>query len=70
MDPTEFCDSLREEMTSALARLNDALPSLDWVEISDRKAGAIKLTPIEAAPSRVTCAGSRTRWPAAGAPSH
>ncbi|MEZ7124613.1 hypothetical protein ACBR40_04675 [Nonomuraea sp. AD125B] len=50
MDPTEFCDSLREEMTSALARLNDALPSLDWVEISDRKAGAIKLTPIEAAP--------------------
>ncbi|MFB4285251.1 hypothetical protein ACBJ59_59040 [Nonomuraea sp. MTCD27] len=37
-------------MTSALAKPNDALPSLDWVEISDRKAGAIKLTPIEAAP--------------------
>ncbi|MFG1687644.1 hypothetical protein ACGFNP_46320 [Nonomuraea sp. NPDC049269] len=50
LDPTEFCDSLREEMTSALAKLNDALPSLDWVEISDRKAGAIKLSPIEAAP--------------------
>ncbi|MGP3965770.1 Tn3 family transposase [Nonomuraea sp. 3N208] len=49
LDPTEFCDTLREEMTTALADLNDALPSLDWVEISDRKAGAIKLTPIEAA---------------------
>ncbi len=25
LDPTEFRDSLREEMTSALAKLNDAL---------------------------------------------
>ncbi|MFB9682048.1 Tn3 family transposase [Streptosporangium vulgare] len=49
LDPTEFCDSLRKEMTSALAALNDALPSLDWVEIAERRAGAIKLTPIEAA---------------------
>ncbi|MEV4078386.1 hypothetical protein [Nonomuraea fuscirosea] len=30
--------------------MNDALPSLDWVQISDRKAEAIKLSPIEAAP--------------------
>ncbi|MFF5212177.1 hypothetical protein [Streptosporangium sp. NPDC000396] len=50
LDPTEFCDSLREKMTSALVELNDALPSLDWVEIADQKAGAIKLIPIEAAP--------------------
>ncbi|QFU86661.1 hypothetical protein [Amycolatopsis sp. YIM 10] len=69
LDPTESRDSLREEMTSALAKLNDGLSSLDWVQISDRKAGAIMLTPIEAAPSRATCDGSRTRSPAAGAPS-
>ncbi|MFI6457009.1 hypothetical protein ACIBF6_36295 [Streptosporangium amethystogenes] len=42
LDPTKFRDGLREEMTSALAELNDSLPSLDWVEIADRKAGAIK----------------------------
>src|SRR5260370_36450828 len=37
-------------MTAALADLNDALADLDWVDITDRPAGAIRLTPLEAAP--------------------
>ena len=31
LDPAEFSGALREEMTVALAVLNDALPDLDWV---------------------------------------
>jgi DNA invertase Pin-like site-specific DNA recombinase len=31
LDPAEFSGALREEMTAALAGLNDALPDLDWV---------------------------------------
>src|SRR5260370_8959604 len=38
-------------MTAALAELNDALADLDWVDITDRPAGAIRLTPLEAAPA-------------------
>ena len=49
LDPTAFCYALREEMTAALGALNDALPNLDWVQIAPRKAGPIKLTPLEAA---------------------
>ena len=33
-----------------LAALNDALPELDWLRITDRKSGAIKLTPLDAQP--------------------
>ncbi|MBB3734034.1 hypothetical protein ACFQGX_50575 [Nonomuraea dietziae] len=50
LDPTEFCDSLREEMTTALADLNDALPSLAWVEISDRKARGDQADPDRGRP--------------------
>ena len=50
LDPTAFCDGLRDEMTAALGTLNNALPDLDWVQIAPRKAGPIKLTPLEAAP--------------------
>jgi TnpA family transposase len=49
LDPTAFCDALREEMTAALGTLNAALPNLDWVRIAPRKAGPIKLTPLDAA---------------------
>ncbi len=35
---------------SALEDLNDALPSLDWVDVSERRQGAIRLTPLDAAP--------------------
>ncbi|MGH3234845.1 MAG: Tn3 family transposase [Streptosporangiaceae bacterium] len=50
LDPAEFSAALREEMTAALAALNDALPGLPWVDIAERAAGAIRLTPLEAAP--------------------
>ena len=61
LDPAEFSGALREEMTVALAVLNDALPDLDWVGIAGRPAGAIQLTPLKLRRSRATCAGSRTR---------
>jgi hypothetical protein len=50
LDPGEFTGALREEMTAALAGPDQALPDLDWVEIAERAAGAIRLTPLEAAP--------------------
>lgn len=36
-------------MRVELAALNTALPKLGWVEIAERKAGAIKLTKLDAA---------------------
>ena len=50
LDPAEFTGALREEMTVALGELDDALPGLSWADITDRPAGAIRLTPLEAAP--------------------
>lgn len=44
LDPAVFTKSLREEMTEALADLDEALPELEWVEVAERKAGAIKFT--------------------------
>jgi len=46
----QFTDALKQEMRHELAALNSALPNLDWLEISDRKAGAIKLTAVDALP--------------------
>ena len=42
----QFTDSLKDDLRR-LTALNTALPNLDWLEITDRKAGAIKLTPLE-----------------------
>ena len=50
LDPAEFIAGLREEMETGLAALDDALPRLDWVDIAERRSGAIKLTPLDAAP--------------------
>jgi TnpA family transposase len=50
LDPTVFIDSLREEMTAALGELDAAIPTLDWLEVTDRASGAITLTRYEAAP--------------------
>lgn len=50
LDPTTFIDDLRQEMTEALTELNTVLPSLDWLDITDRASGAITLTRCEAAP--------------------
>lgn len=48
LDPAAFTNELREEMRARLAALNDALPGLDWLRITKRKSGAIRLTPLEA----------------------
>jgi TnpA family transposase len=50
LDPAVFSGSLREEMTAALAELNDALPGLDWVDVAERRQGPIRLTPLDASP--------------------
>ena len=46
LDPVAFTNGLRDEMRGQLAALNDALPGLDWLRITNRKSGAIKLTPL------------------------
>lgn len=50
LDAGAFIEDLRTEMAGELAALNDALPKLPWLEIAERRSGAIKLTPLEAAP--------------------
>lgn len=49
LDPTVFIDGLRTEMRAELDALHDALPRLDWLTISDRATGAIRVTPLDAA---------------------
>lgn len=50
LDPAAFTAEVRQEMRTELAALDDALPGLDWLQITNRKTGAIKLTPLEAQP--------------------
>ncbi|MEU0568993.1 Tn3 family transposase [Nonomuraea sp. NPDC005983] len=46
LDPQDFIAELKAEMRAELEALNTALPRLDWVTISERKSGAIKLTKL------------------------
>jgi len=50
VDATAFVDELREQMRTELDALHQALPTCDWLSITDRAGGAIKLTPLDAAP--------------------
>ncbi len=50
LEATTFVDELREQMRTELDALHQALPMCDWLSISDRAGGAIKLTPLDAAP--------------------
>jgi len=50
LDPAVFIHDLRAEMTAALDELNTAVPSLEWLDITDRASGAITLSKYEAAP--------------------
>jgi TnpA family transposase len=54
LDPGEFIDGMRGELGCELGcelvGLNEAVPRLDWLPISDRRSGAITLTPVEAQP--------------------
>ncbi|MEU9298733.1 Tn3 family transposase [Streptomyces sp. NPDC048266] len=50
LDAAEFVDELREQMTAELTLLNDKMPRLSWLDIAERKSGAIRLTAAEAQP--------------------
>ncbi len=50
LDPQAFIDEVREEMRAELAALDDALPALPWLQIQERRSGAITLTPLDAQP--------------------
>ena len=50
LDPAVFIHDLRSEMTATLDALNTAVPDLDWLDVTDRAAGAITLSKYEAAP--------------------
>jgi hypothetical protein len=50
LDPGRFIDELQAEHRRELALLNDALPRLAWLDVADRPGGAIRLSPLEAAP--------------------
>jgi hypothetical protein len=52
LDPAAFITGLREEMRAELDVLQEALPRLGWLQIAERREGAIKLTPLGAAPGR------------------
>ncbi|MGH3261544.1 MAG: DUF4158 domain-containing protein, partial [Trebonia sp.] len=61
MDPTQFVDELREEMRAELEALHAVLPKCDWLEITQRRAGAIKLTSLSAATAATTWTSARSR---------
>ncbi len=50
VDPAVFVEELREQMRTELTALNAELPQLGWVQITERRSGAIKLTPVPAQP--------------------
>ncbi|WP_369266021.1 Tn3 family transposase [Streptomyces harbinensis] len=50
LDAAVFVDELREQMTTELTLLNDQIPKLPWLDIAERKSGAIRLTAAEAQP--------------------
>ncbi|MFF3404419.1 hypothetical protein ACFYW6_39165 [Streptomyces sp. NPDC002659] len=50
LNPAVFVNELREQMTAELSLLNDKMPKLFWLDIAERKSGAIRLTAAEAQP--------------------
>jgi hypothetical protein len=69
LDPRRFTGEMREELDAELSALNDALggKGLAWLKITERRnAGAICLTPLDAAPEprnlRRLKTAIRTRW--------
>ncbi|MEU7878269.1 Tn3 family transposase [Microbispora bryophytorum] len=69
LDPQVFIDQLRSEMDAELSALNDALGGrgLAWLKIAERRnAGAIQLSPLDAAPEprnlRRLKTAIRDRW--------
>ncbi len=69
LDPRRFTGELREELDAELSALNDALggKGVAWLKIAERRnAGAIHLTPLDAAPEprnlRRLKTAIRARW--------
>lgn len=66
LDPTEFIDELREEMRTELEALHASLPDCSWLEVKDRRQGAIKLAPLppvaEPRNLRQLKSAVQTRW--------
>ncbi|MGH3492815.1 MAG: Tn3 family transposase, partial [Sciscionella sp.] len=68
LDPRRFTADLLEEMNVELSALNDALGGggLPWLKVTERKGGAIQLTPLDKAPEpgnlRRLKAAIRARW--------
>jgi hypothetical protein len=69
LDPRRFTGELREELDAEMSALNDALggKGLAWLKIAERRnAGAIRLTPLDAAPEprnlRRLKTAIRARW--------
>ncbi|EXU62704.1 transposase [Streptomyces sp. PRh5] len=66
LDGAVFVDELREQMTTELTLLKDGMPKLSWLDIAERKSGAIRLTPAEAQPEpknlRRVKGGVQRRW--------
>ncbi|WUV44930.1 Tn3 family transposase [Nocardia vinacea] len=50
LDATEFVEGLQAEMRAELDALHTALPDCPWLEIKERRQGAIKLTALPKAP--------------------
>jgi len=46
LDPTVFISGIREEMRRELSALNDMVGSCQWLSISERRSGAITLSPL------------------------
>jgi TnpA family transposase len=66
LDPTAFIGELREEMRTELDALQAVLPECSWLEITERRQGAIKLAPLPAVTEprnlRKLKNHIRTRW--------
>jgi TnpA family transposase len=66
LDATEFITAMQAEMRTELDALHEAVPKCEWLEIKERKSGAIKLTPLSKAPEPVNLRklkrAVRTRW--------
>lgn len=48
LDSSEFINELREEMRTELDALHSGLSACSWLDIGERRQGAIKLTPFSA----------------------
>ena len=50
LNPSQFVDELLGQMDGELRALNDALPKLDWLQVAERRADAIRRTALDAQP--------------------